>query len=124
MMRRSAIVLVLSLGCDGEPERPTGGLWEPCIPIELECESADHSCYAVGGSDASVCAPGCSLGNACPGAPGGVPVRCNADELVPNSFCIVDCLSSSDCPEAMTCLFDQIQSPMTGKGVCAWTAAD
>ena len=120
----SVISLVLLLGCDRDPEPPTGGLWEPCIPIELECEAAEHYCHTVGGSEASVCVPKCSLEEACPDAPGSVPVRCDASEVTPNSTCVVDCISTLECPEGMVCLFDEPQSTRTGKGVCAWLDRD
>ena len=117
-----ALVLAASMACDQDPEQPRGGAWQPCTS-DYRCSDATLSCMEVGSPDVSVCVPECMAG-ACAAGPttkNGVQTapRCNATGMNVGR-CVVDCNTSDNCPAGMLCLYDDLQTPETGLGACAW----
>ena len=122
-----ALVLAASMACDQDPEQPRGGAWQPCTK-NFDCSDAALGCFEVFGSpDVSACLPDCVAGDTCAAAPpteNGVPAatRCAATGSNPG-LCVVDCTTTDNCPAGMLCFFDNVQTPLTNLGICAWPPA-
>lgn len=121
-----ALVLVVGPTCDSEPEKPRGGAWQPCLE-NSRCSEDSLSCLQIFGSpESTACLPKCASGDMCaagPASDNGVPTttRCDATDTNPGR-CVVDCNTLADCPADMLCLFDEVYTPITARGVCAWSS--
>src|SRR5690606_31742893 len=127
-MFRVAPYLALALAlaaCDRDPEQPRGDAWQPCNE-DKRCDKDGMICQqAWGASDVTVCSPTCSWGSDCAAPPvndDGQPVsaRCDATESSPSGICTIDCTTANDCAAGMLCFFDEVFTPATGRGICAW----
>ena len=118
-----ALVVAGTLACDRDPDPPRGGVWQPCTDSG-GCSDASLSCLEVFGAVAvTACLPTCVQGDVCaspPAAENGVPTTARCDADINAGQCVVDCASAAACPAGMLCFFDEVYTPVTNLGICAW----
>lgn len=119
-----AFALAGNMACDRDAEQPRGAVWQPCTE-DFGCSDDSLGCFEVFGSpEVSACVPDCVSGDTCaapPASEGGLPTtaRCAATGMNVG-LCVVDCTTDDNCPAGMLCFYDDVQTPVTGSGICAW----